>query len=230
MSELRLAPSMMCVDVTDTRDVLDVFNAQGVELLHVDVMDGSFVPNIMLGTNYVRDLRAITQIPLDLHLMVDDPLGKLDWFEVVPGEWVSVHAEATAHLQRTIDRIRAAGARPRVALNPATPLSVLDWVFDDIDGVLLMTVNPGFAGQALALQTLRKIAALRTLVEERGHPGMDIEVDGNVSVPNAQRMAQAGATTFVLGTSALFGPGSDIAHDLRLIRRAIATAQAGEPV
>jgi len=211
---------MMCVPILRMRETLTTFEDSGVELLHIDMMDGTFVPNLMLGTNYIRDLHDATKIPLDLHLMIQEPTAKLDWFDLQPGEWVSIHAETTAHLQRALQRVRALGARPRVALNPATPLSALDWVLDDIDGVLIMTVNPGYAGQTLVPQTIDKIQALRDLLVERGRPNLDIEVDGNVSVPNATRMAAAGATTFVLGTSALY-KGEALSGSLRAVRRAI---------
>lgn len=211
---------MMCVPTTDLGEVLKTFHTEGVELLHIDVMDGVFVPNLMLGTNFIRDLRKASHITLDLHLMIDDPGSKLNWFDIQPGDWVSIHAEATVHLQRTAQQIRSLGGHPRVALNPATPLGTLDWVLDDIDGVLLMTVNPGYAGQALIPQTIDKIRALRKQFDTEGRD-LDIEVDGNVSVSNAASMAAAGATTFVLGTSALFRPEADLGGDLRRVRLAV---------
>lgn len=214
---------MMCFPTLGLDRVLADCAAAAVELLHIDVMDGRFVPNLMLGTNYVADLRQATDITLDLHLMIQEPGDKLDWFAAGGGDWVSVHAESTAHLQRTVERVRSLGGHPRVALNPATPLSALDWVLDDIDGILLMTVNPGYAGQALIPQTVAKIAQLKAQLVERGRADLDIEVDGNVSAPNAVAMAAAGASTFVLGTSAI-NLVKPLADQLRAFRAAIADA------
>lgn len=214
---------MMCFRARDLPQTLAAFDQAQVELLHIDVMDGSFVPNLMLGTNYVAELREASRIPLDLHLMINEPERKLEWFGIQPGDWVSVHAEATHHLQRTLLRIRDLGGRPRVAINPATPLSVLDWVLNDIDGVLLMTVNPGYAGQALVPQTIDKIRMLHDQLAERELDQLDIEVDGNVSVTHAALMAEAGARTFVLGTSALSST-TDLVTDLAAVRTAVAVA------
>lgn len=214
---------MMVVDTFSTQATLDLFQRWGIDLLHIDVMDGVFVPNLMLGTNYIRDLRAASTIPLDLHLMITDPLEKLDWFDVQPGEWVSIHTEATAHLHRSIAAAKQRGARVRVALNPGTPLSVLDWVLDDLDGILLMTVNPGFAGQTLVPQTIRKIGDLREQLAARGLDHLDIEVDGNVSIPNAVDMVRAGANTLVLGTSVLFHAEGDLWAELDAVRAAVAS-------
>lgn len=211
---------MMCVPTADLRPTLEAFADGGVEFLHIDVMDGVFVPNLMLGTNYIADLRRMSDITLDLHLMIDQPDAKLDWFGIQPGEWVSVHAESTVHLQRTVQRLRAMGAHPRVALNPATPLTAIDWVLDDIDGVLIMTVNPGYAGQTLVPQTIDKIRALCDRLGTAGRDHLDIEVDGNVSLEHARLMAQAGATTLVLGTSALFGGETDLRAELDAVRGA----------
>jgi len=215
-----VSPSMMCVDYRRFAETLRTFEEAGVELLHVDVMDGVFVKNYTLGTDFCRNLRKMTSIPLDLHLMITEPEWKIPWFDVQPGEWVSVHAEATGHLQRALAAIRYAGGKPVCALNPATPLDVLDYVLDDIDAVLLMTVNPGFAGQKLIPATLRKIADCRRYLDERGGGGIRIETDGNVSFENAVKMRAAGADTFVAGSSSVFR-GEDLRSNIEHLRRCV---------
>ena len=213
-----VSPSMMCVDYRRFAETLRIFEESGVELLHVDVMDGVFVKNYTLGTDFCRNLRRMTSIPLDLHLMITEPEWKISWFDVQPGEWVSVHAEATDHLQRALAAIRSAGGRPVCALNPATPLNALDYVLDDVDAVLLMTVNPGFAGQKLIPATLCKIADCRRYLDERGGQEIRIEVDGNVSFENAVKMRSAGADTFVAGSSSVFRD-ENLAGNIEELRR-----------
>jgi len=217
MLRQQIAPSMMCADYRTFMDLLKTFEEQKIEYLHIDVMDGVFVKNYTLGTDFCRRLRDLTDIPLDIHLMITEPEWKIDWFAPRPGEYVSVHAEATDHLQRALARIRDCGAKPMVALNPATPLAVLDYVLDDIDAVLLMTVNPGFAGQKLIPQTLRKITDCRRYLDERGYTGVEIEVDGNVSFENAEKMYLAGANIYVAGSSSVFC-GEDIAANIGKLR------------
>lgn len=202
-----LSPSMMCADIGALPETLAAFAATGIALLHIDIMDGVFVENFTLGTDYCRRLRNMTAIPLDLHLMITEPEKKLGWFDIQPSEWVAVHAEATAHLQKTLAELRARGAHPAVALNPATPLTALDYVLDDIDGVLIMTVNPGFAGQKLIPSMLTKITDCRAYLDACGKEHVRIEVDGNVSFENAKNMRRAGADVFVGGTSSVFAAG-----------------------
>ncbi|MDR1496342.1 MAG: ribulose-phosphate 3-epimerase, partial [Clostridiales Family XIII bacterium] len=194
---IQLAPSMMCADISRIPETLDVFARSGVEWLHIDVMDGAFVPNMQLGVDYVRQLRGLSAIPLDIHLMTYEPGDKVDWFDPQPGEYVSVHYEATPHPQRALAKIRDRGARPMIALNPATPLESIEYLLDDIDAVLVMTVNPGYAGQKLIPSTIGKIAALRAFLDERDRTDIEIEVDGNVSIPNARGMIAAGADILV---------------------------------
>lgn len=204
--KIMIAPSIMCIsEWHDTKNIFRQLKENGIAMIHADVMDGKFVPNLMLGTESIKHLREVTDIPLDIHMMVEKPEEKLDWFDIQPGEYVSVHAESTRHLQRTLAKIADYGAHPMVALNPATPLCMLEDVLDDVSGVLLMTVNPGFAGQKLVPQTLGKITRLRELLDKTGHEEVFIEVDGNVSFENAPKMYHAGARAFVCGTSSILG-------------------------
>ena len=185
MKPSQLAPSMMCVDFAEMTDTLRCFEAQGIEYLHVDIMDGEFVSNFTLGTDFCKYLRSHTSIPLDLHLMINRPDNKLSWFGIREGEFVSVHWESTPHIQRTLTMIRDLGGKPMLALNPATPIEVLDYVLDDIDGVLLMTVNPGFAGQKMVPCMPEKIKNTRAYLDSHGREDVCIEVDGNVSFVHA---------------------------------------------
>ena len=219
MHSVILAPSMMCVSPwKDPARVLAALQKSGVERLHVDVMDGCFVPNLMLGTESIRQLREETNIPLDIHLMIQNPEDKLSWFDIHPGEYVSVHAESTHHLQRALARIRDLGGRPIVALNPGTPLYMAEPVLEDVEAVLLMTVNPGYAGQRLVPQTLKMIQKLRDMLDEGGYAHVRIQVDGNVSFAVAPQMRQAGADMFVCGSSSIFFKDGSIEENVRRLR------------
>lgn len=211
----------MCADFLRLGEDLKVLESCGIEYLHIDVMDGVFVPNYTLGTDFVKRVRAASSVPLDLHLMVEDPESKLDWFEFGEGDYVSVHVEACRHLQRALVSIRARGAKAMVALNPATPLSALDEILPDVDGVLVMTVNPGLAGQKLIPQTLDKISRLRTLLDQRGYGHVEIECDGNVSFHNARLMSDAGANIFVGGTSSVYHRDASAEENINKLRIAI---------
>ena len=204
----KLSPSMMCADFFHLGDQITELERLGIEYLHIDVMDGTFVPNYTLGTDFVKRLRAYSKIPLDIHLMIERPEDKLSWFDFGENDYVSVHAESTRHLQRVLAAIRARGGKPMVALNPATPLCMIEHVLDDIDAVLIMTVNPGYAGQKLVPATIEKIRALREMLDTRGYSHVEIEVDGNVSLENARKMSDAGANIFVVGTASLFHPNN----------------------
>ena len=218
----QISPSMMCADMMKLGETLEAFARQGIEYLHIDIMDGKFVPNFTLGTDYCKMLKKNTSIPLDIHLMVEEPESKLDWFPIGEGDYVSIHAESTNHLQKALAKIREKGARPMVAISPATPLSVLEYVLDDIDAVLVMTVNPGFAGQKLIPATLEKIRKLRTYLDENGHSNVEIEVDGNVSFENAKKMSAAGANIFVAGTSSVFVTTATLDEGIQKLREVIA--------
>lgn len=212
---------MMCADALNLGSTLKAFEKNGIEYLHIDIMDGSFVPNFTLGTDYCKILKGASKIPLDLHLMIDRPEERLDWFPIGEGDIVSVHAESTKHLQKILRAIKDKGARAYVALNPATPLFMIEEVLCDIDGVLVMTVNPGFAGQKLIPQTLDKITRVRRMLDENGKSEAEIEVDGNVSFENAAKMSKAGANIFVAGTSSVFTKALTLEEGIKKLRTAV---------
>jgi len=203
----KLSPSMMCCDFFNLAEQVKAFEQSSVELLHIDIMDGAFVPNFTLGSDYVKQLKKNTSIHLDIHFMVEYPERHLDMFEFGEGDYVSVHFESTKHLQRVLQMIKARGAKALLAINPATPVEMAIDVLDDIAGIRVMTVNPGFAGQKMIPHAIDKIKRTRKFLDENGRPDAEIEVDGNVSIPNAINMKNAGANIFVLGTAALFGHG-----------------------
>ena len=217
----KLSPSMMCAGLNGLTGYLNAFKQNGIEYLHIDVMDGAFVPNYALGVDYVKRLRQMTDIPLDIHLMVERPEDKLNWFKPRLGDMVSVHVESTAHIQRAIDRIKETGAAPCVALNPGTHYKAVEYVLNDINAVLVMTVNPGYAGQVLIEQTINKINDLRKWLDGLGYRSVEIEVDGNVSFINAGRMRQAGANIFVAGSSSVFDEKLELPGAILKLREAV---------
>lgn len=215
-----ISPSLMCVDFFSLAETVKTFENCAIDFLHIDVMDGAFVPNFALGTDFVRQLKAKTNIPLDLHLMTEYPERHLAAFDFGEGDIVSIHAEATKHIDRTLSLIKERKAKAFLALNPATPLDAAREVIGLIDGLLVMTVNPGFAGQKMVPYAIDKIARARAFLNEHGREDALIEVDGNVSIENAVRMNAAGADIFVLGTSAVFC-GNDIAKNIETFRRSV---------
>lgn len=217
----KISPSMMCADIAELIPTLRAFEDCGIEYLHIDIMDGHFVPNFTLGTDYCKALKKLTAIPLDIHLMIEKPEEKLSWFEFGENDIVSVHAESTAHLQKALALIREKGARSFVALNPSTPLCVLEDILDDIDGVTVMAVNPGFAGQKLIPSAIDKIRRLRTYLDGRNCGNMEIEVDGNVSFENSIKMKEAGANIFVAGTSSIFNPSLTLKDSIARFREGL---------
>ena len=217
----KIAPSIMCAPLLSVEGCLRELEESGTDLIHIDIMDGSFVSNYTFGTNFVKELKSKTNTPLDIHLMIEDPEKKLDWFTFGEGDYVSVHYEASRHLRKAIGAIRERGAKVMVALNPATPICMLESVLDDIDAVLLMTVNPGFAGQPLIESTLNKIRRLRKYLDEAGYGHIEIEVDGNVSFENAKRMYAAGADIFVAGSSSVFSKEASVSKNMEKLRNII---------
>lgn len=200
----KISPSVMCADFFRLDTYIEVFEKCNIDMIHVDIMDGSFVPNYTLGTDFIKALKRKTEIPLDIHLMINNPENKLDWFEFGENDYVSVHYESTPHLHKAVSAIKSRGAKAMVAVNPATPICVLESILDDTDAVLVMTVNPGFAGQKLIKSGLEKITRLRNYLDKNGYEHIEIEADGNVSFENAALMSKAGANIFVAGTSSIF--------------------------
>ena len=212
----KISPSMMCASPITLANTLKTFESNKIEYLHIDIMDGEFVPNYTLGPDYCRCVRNACDIPLDIHLMVMRPEDKLAFFDIREGDIVSVHAEATCHLHRAVARIKERGAKAFVALNPATPLTLLDEIAGEIDGVLIMTVDPGFAGQKMIPSMLDKIRRLRERFTD-----MVIEVDGNVSYENARLMKNAGADIFVVGTASVFSKDNTLDDGIKKMRNVI---------
>lgn len=198
-----IAPSILSADFSRLGAEVQAVTQAGADWIHVDVMDGHFVPNITYGPIIVTAVNRSTALPIDVHLMIADPDKYIEDFAKAGADWISVHAEACIHLNRTISLIKQCGAKAGVALNPGTPLSVLEWVVEELDYILIMTVNPGFGGQAFISNSLEKIKSLRSMLAKRGIAPL-IQVDGGVNDDTIASLCQAGTDAFVAG-SAIFG-------------------------
>ncbi len=203
MKDILIAPSILSADFAELGNEIRAVVDAGADLIHVDVMDGHFVPNITIGPLVVEAARRVTDKPLDVHLMISNPDDYIEKFAQAGADWITVHVEACTHLQRTVARIRESGLQAGVVLNPATSLQTLDYILDDVDLVMIMSVNPGFGGQSFIPATLDKIRSLRSMITERGLD-IGIEVDGGVSPETIGVIAEAGANIFVAG-SAVYG-------------------------
>jgi ribulose-phosphate 3-epimerase len=218
-ASVRIAPSILSSDFARLADQIALVESAGADLIHVDVMDGHFVPNITLGPPVVKSIKKVATVPLDVHLMIEDPDKYLEAFVSAGAGMISVHVEVLPHLHRTLTRIRELGAKAGAAINPATPVSALGEVAGLLDHVLVMSVNPGFGGQSFIPRSIKKIAAVRDWLLKSGSSA-DIEVDGGVDVSNAAELVGAGATILVAGVS-IFGT-PDPAAATHALRRAAA--------
>ena len=207
--KVRIAPSLLSADFARLADALAMAEAGGADLVHVDVMDGHFVPNLTIGPPVVRALRKATRLPLDVHLMIENPERTVPEYLDAGAEWVSVHIESTHHLQRCLDAIRRGGAKAGAALNPGTPTLMLASAWQDLDYVVVMSVNPGWGGQPFLASAVEKVRRLRFEARESGS-GLAIEVDGGVDAGNAAPLVAAGAEILVAG-SAVFGQADPVA-------------------
>ena len=198
-----IAPSILSADFSKLGTEIEAVEKAGADWIHADVMDGHFVPNITIGPFIVKAVSNITQLPIDVHLMIEKPDRYIPDFIKAGAGWISVHAEASVHLHRTIQLIKGSGVRAGVALNPATPLSSIDCLLEELDYVVLMSVNPGFGGQSFIRSSLSKVRRLRTMIQDRGLSTL-IQIDGGVSRDTIEEISLAGVDSFVTG-SALFG-------------------------
>ena len=221
MSIGKISASMMCSNLVDLSRAIQIFEEKKVEYLHIDVMDGDFVPNYGLGVDYIRGLRELTNIPLDIHLMVNNPERKVSFLGLKKTDIVSIHYESTRQLQRAIDNVKEYECKCFLAINPSTPVWVMEEALDSIDGVNLLMVNPGFAGQKIVPSTLRKAVKLSEFLRNN-KSDIDVEVDGNITCDYAKQLKASGASIFVVGTSSLFrGTIDDYAKNIDKLRLAI---------
>lgn len=200
----KLAPSLLAADFKKLQQEVEAVDKAGADMLHIDVMDGSFVPSISFGMPVIQSIKEVTDKPFDVHLMIQEPVRYIQEFKACGADVLTVHAEACTHLNRTVMAIKDAGMKASVALNPATPLNVLEYVLEELDMVLLMSVNPGFGGQKFIPNILNKIEDLRRMVLEKGLSA-EIEVDGGITLSNVEDVMKAGASIFVAGTAVYKG-------------------------
>lgn len=217
MSTRKIAPSMMCVDMLHIADTLDLFEDKRIEYLHVDVMDGHYVPNFTIGIDFCRALRSYSSIPLDIHLMIENVDTYIPTFAELENVSITFHPEVCYHPLRTIQLIRSLGARAGIGIDPSISLEQVKSLIPSVDMICIMTVNPGYAGQALVPQGMKLLREASTFCKDTGAE-CEIEVDGNVSWENIPKMLDAGADVFVAGTSSLFTKGTHLPENIDRMR------------
>lgn len=200
----KMSPSLMCADPFNLKDIMLLFEKHDIDYLHVDIMDGKFVPNLGIGSDFIKALRKHTSIPFDYHIMVKDPDDIIDLLDIRENDIVSVHYECSFQIQRTLDNIKKKNCKVMIAINPATSLHTLEEVIYYIDGINLLMVNPGFAGSAMAENCMKKADKAGRVIRKLARKDVIFEVDGNISFENAMKLKKFGANLFVCGTSSVF--------------------------
>jgi len=216
---IKIAPSILSADFSRLGEQVAEAEAGGADMIHIDIMDGHFVPNLTFGSIVVQSIRSWTSLPFDLHVMIAEPDAFIPEFAKSGADSITVHAEACTHLHKVVQQIKEEGKRASVAISPATPISAIEEILDELDQVLVMTVNPGFGGQAFIGSVVPKIARMRALIDERGLK-TDLQVDGGISVATADTVVQAGANVLVAG-SAVYNKDSTVAESIKKIRDSI---------
>ncbi|MDP1844438.1 MAG: ribulose-phosphate 3-epimerase [Sediminibacterium sp.] len=211
--KINLAASLVCADPLNLEADINQLVIGEADLIHFDVMDGSFVPRYGLYPEILSSLKKITKIPVDVHMMVDSPEEYIETFRIAGADYYNVHVESCKHLHRILKKVRDAGMKPGVALNPATPISSMEWVIKDIDMVVLMAINPGIVGHKLIPSMLEKIRQVRDYANQAGNENLIIEIDGGVTFDSAIDMVNAGADALVCGTGTIFRPHEDTIHN-----------------
>ncbi|MEI7831437.1 MAG: ribulose-phosphate 3-epimerase [Prolixibacteraceae bacterium] len=217
-SKIKIEASVACANFRNLEGEIREMELSGIDYLHIDIMDGMFVPNFCLDFSIMKTISEITDIPMECHLMIENPERYIEKAAQMGSKYISIHTEATHHVQRAMVQIRGLGVKSGIALNPATPISVLDYILEDLDMIVILTVNPGFAGQALIPGTIGKILEVRELLDRKGFSNIEIQVDGNVSMENIPKMVNAGATMLVGGTSSVFRKGHSIKESVTMMR------------
>jgi ribulose-phosphate 3-epimerase len=219
VSGVKIAPSILSADFTRLGEQIREAEAGGADWIHVDVMDGHFVPNLTIGPLVAAAAKRATTLPVDVHLMIENPERYVDAFAEAGADYLTVHVETCPHLHRTVQQIRERGVRPGVTLNPGTPAEALSEILPFVDLVLVMSVNPGFGGQSYIPTSTAKIARIRRMLDERGLNGVELQVDGGVTPATVRAVVEAGATVVVAG-SAVYNARAPVAENLRRLREA----------
>ena len=217
---VKISASLMCVNWLKAEEEIQILNEENIDLLHIDVIDGRYAPDFTMGTSIINCFRDIFKRPFDYHLMVEEPSRIFETFDIRDGDSFAIHQECCRNLHRDLITLRQMGAKVGVALSPATPISTLDYIIEDLDHVLLMTVNPGFKGQALVPQAVSKIKDLKDYIDNRGLD-VAIHVDGNVSIENIPTMVSNGGDTLISGSSGMFMKEMRLKESIKIFREAI---------